>query len=657
MCGIAGFIDPSGRRSAAELTSVAEAMAATLRHRGPDDSGVWIDPAMGVALGHRRLSIIDLSPTGHQPMKSRSGRWVLSYNGEIYNFPEIRAELEASGVRFRGTSDTEVMLVHLDRYGVEATLRRVDGMFALAAWDTERQVLLLARDRLGEKPLYYGRAGAALVFGSELKALRAHPGFATTVDASALTAMLRLGYVPSPLSIYQGVSKLPPGHFLEVRPNDPGALPTPQSYWTFPVVRGDDGRSEADVLDGLDSVLRAAVRSRMVADVPVGAFLSGGIDSSLVVALMKDSGAIVRTFSIGFEEAEYNEAQHAAAVARHLGTEHHELYVTSGQALDVVPRLPAIYDEPFADSSQIPTYLVSEMTRRHVTVALSGDAGDELFGGYDRYRIHLAMWRLLGTVPRPARRATGRAVRRVEVGTWDRVGRRLNPALPKRYRQQRLGDRAHKAAGLLEASGPHETYRMLMSHWQQPTDLVPGAHEPDLVIADPSRWPQGLSRLGQVMYVDALTYLPDDILTKVDRASMAVSLETRVPFLAPAVVEYAAAIPDSLRIRHGRGKWLLRTLLERYVPVSIVDRPKMGFGVPIGSWLRGPLRPWAEDLLSAGSLADEGHLNVGVVRTAWEHHLHGGRDLKYPLWNVLMYLEWARAQAGQRVLDPCPTEA
>jgi asparagine synthase (glutamine-hydrolysing) len=655
VCGIAGFVDPSLRRTQDELVALATDMATTLRHRGPDDAGVWADPATGVAFGHRRLSIIDLSESGHQPMVSRSGRWVLTYNGEIYNFADLRAELSDQGVRFRGSSDTEVLLEYLDHHGPDETLRRADGMFALAAWNTRERVLLLARDRLGEKPLYYGRAGSSIVFGSELKALRVHPELRTTVDTSALTALLRLSYVPAPLSIYEDVAKLPPGHLLEIHPLDP-TFPDPRPYWEMPVVDLPDDRSEAELLDGLDDVLRRAVASRMVADVPVGAFLSGGIDSSLVVALMQQAGGPrVRTFSIGFEEDGYDEAQHAAAVARHLGTDHEELYVSSARALDVVPRLPEMYDEPFADSSQIPTYLVSEMTRRHVTVALSGDAGDELFGGYDRYRVHLALWRVLGTLPPRLREAAGRGVRRVDVGSWDRVGARVNPLLPRRYRQSRLGDRAHKAAGLLTSAGPHETYRMLMSHWQDPTSVVTGATEPDLLLADSRRWPAELSRLGQVMYVDSLTYLPDDILTKVDRASMAVSLETRVPFLAPSVVEYAAGLPDHLRIQRGRGKWLLRTLLDRYVPAELVDRPKMGFGVPIGHWLRGPLRPWAEDLLSPASLRGEGHLDVDVVRQAWQQHLSGSRDLKYPLWNVLMFLEWTRAQTGQPFPEPRPS--
>jgi len=648
VCGIAGFIDTSASRSTEDLIATVERMSSQLRHRGPDDAGVWVDPPSGAAFGHRRLSIIDLTAAGHQPMVSHSGRWVLSYNGEIYNYVDLRRELVQHGVTLRGTSDTEVLLEYVDRFGFRTALERVDGMFALAAWDTEERVLNLARDRMGEKPLYYGWAGPALVFASELKALTAHPGFQTRVDLSALTAYLRLSYVPGPLSIYEGVAKLPPGCFLQIHPHRSQVLPAPVPYWQLPVARGVEGTTQGELLEQLDVTLRAAVSSRMVADVPVGAFLSGGIDSSLVVALMQQaSSASVRTFSIGFDEAAYNEAEYARAVAHHLGTEHHELYVSSSQALDVVPRLPQMYDEPFADSSQIPTFLVSEMTRQHVTVALSGDAGDELFGGYDRYRLHTATWRTLNAVPPRIRAAAASAVQHVDVGSWDRVGRVLNPLVPSKYRQARLGDRAHKVAGLLAAQNPSDTYRMLMSHWQQPESVVLGGREPSLLLGDSSQWPAQLSALGQIMYVDALTYLPDDILVKVDRAAMAVGLETRVPLLAPAVVEFAARIPDSLRIRRGRGKWLLRTLLHRYVPAELVERPKMGFGVPIGGWLRGPLRPWAEDLLSPGALRSNGYLDVSAVRHAWDLHLSGTRDLKYQLWNVLMFLEWDRLRIRQ----------
>lgn len=644
MCGIAGFVDPTGTRPREHLASLAEGMAAAVRHRGPDDAGTWVDPQSGVALGHRRLSVIDLSPQGHQPMVSASGRWVLVYNGEIYNYASLREGLMLEGVRFRGHSDTEVLLEHLDRHGVDATLHRLDGMFALAAWDTRDRELVLARDRMGEKPLYFGYLGHTLVFSSDLASIRALARGSLTIDRTALTGLLRLGYVPGPFSIYEGIGKLPPGHVVELRPHEGGTPAEPRAWWQLPVQRGEDDRPLEQHVDELDAVLRRAVASRMVADVPVGAFLSGGVDSSLVVALMQEAASgPVRTFSVGFEEATYDEAPHASAVARHLGTDHHELYLTSAQALDVVPRLPEIYSEPFADSSQIPTYLVSEMTRKHVTVALSGDGGDELFGGYDRYRTHLAMWRLLGVSPAAARRAAARGIRSVNVGTWDRVGRTVNPLLPRRHRQSRLGDRAHKAAGLLTAGGPHDTYRALMSHWHEPERLVPGAHEPSLLLADPDRWPGELSRLGQVMYVDALTYLPDDILVKVDRAAMAVSLETRVPFLAPAVVEHASGIPDALRMRQGHGKWVLRQVLHRYVPPDLVERPKMGFGVPIGSWLRGPLRPWAEDLLAEDSLVRTDLLDPAPIRAAWSAHLSGRRDLKYPLWNVLMFQQWLQS--------------
>lgn len=653
MCGIAGLVDATLASSASELAGRAEAMASTLAHRGPDDHGVWTDPAVGVAFGHRRLSIIDLSSHGHQPMMSGSGRWVLIFNGEIYNYKQLRSVLAQRGVHMRGTSDTEVLLEYIEHFGLVKALQAVDGMFAFAGWDRSRRVLVLARDRMGEKPLYYGTIGRSLVFASELKAIRAHPDFQARLDPSAVTAFLRLSYVPAPLSIYEGIVKLPAGSYLEVPDGRPCSQLRPTTYWNLPALRAVD--EPPNLLEELDSTLTAAVASRMIADVPIGAFLSGGIDSSLVVALMQRlSAQPVHTFSIGFEDAAYNEAAYANSVARYLGTDHHELYVSSTDTLDVVPKLPSMYDEPFADSSQVPTFLVSQMTRAHVTVALSGDGGDELFGGYSRYLLHMQMWHALGRTPSFARMAAARAIRAIEVDAWDILGRPVNRLLPRRTRQPHFGDKAHKVARLLAATSPRDTYRIMMSHWQHPESVVVGGREPPLPPGDAVDWPQELSMLGQMMYLDARTYLPDDILVKVDRAAMAVGLETRVPLLAPSVIELAARIPDRLRIHRGRGKIILRSLLHRYIPKQLVERPKMGFGVPIGSWMRGPLRPWVEDLLAPESLAGFGLLDAEIVRNTWAEHISGKYDHKYQLWNVLMLLEWHRItrESGGRPLGP-----
>lgn len=660
MCGIAGFVLLNPSQSADELTETVLAQASVLVHRGPDDCGSWVDAACGVALGHRRLSIVDLSPAGHQPMCSHNGRYVLILNGEIYNYRELRSAVErevASGhalAGWRGHSDTEVLLETIVRWGIEGALERAVGMFAIAIWDRELRQLTLVRDRIGEKPLYYGFVGGALVFGSELKALATHPGWRGDIDREALTAYLRFAYVPHARSIYRGICKLLPGTTVTFGQSDFAQLrmPAPQSYWSATEAIAEAKRdpfrgTEGEAVDELERLLRQSIRDQMIADVPLGAFLSGGIDSSTVVALMQvQSTQPVRTFSIGFHEDAYNEAEHAKAVARHLGTEHTELYVTAQQALDVIPRLPTLYDEPFADSSQIPTFLVAELARRHVTVCLSGDAGDELFGGYNRYFVGRRVWERVAHLPRGLRSAVAAALRRPAPQTWDRVFALLAPLLPKKARMQLPGDKLHKLAQLLALPSAEAFYLGLVSQISDPAAVaVRGAEAPSM-LALPARWAELDDFTERMMYLDLVSYLPDDILVKVDRAAMGVSLETRVPLLDHRVVEFAWRLPLSMKIRHGRGKHLLRQVLHRHVPQALIDRPKMGFGVPIGSWLHGPLRDWAETLLDPVRLAREGYLRPERVREKWKEHQSGRRNWSYWLWTVLMFQAWLEAQAS-----------
>jgi asparagine synthase (glutamine-hydrolysing) len=639
MCGVAGLWDRRAGRSPGQLAAAASAMAEVLRHRGPDAGDVWCDADAGVALGHRRLSIVDLSPAGAQPMRSSCGRFVLSYNGEIYNADELRSELAALGRSFRGHSDTEVIVEGMAVWGVEATVKRLIGMFTLALWDRQERTLHLVRDRLGIKPMYWAAFGELFLFGSELKALRAHDGWRPEIDRDAVAAYLRTSYVPGPFTIYRGVRKLPPGAILSLRA---GAAPEIRPYWTLEEAAraGQAARfsgSEAEAVDRLDALLGDAVRRRMVADVPLGAFLSGGIDSSTVVALMQaGSERPVRSFSIGFAEQDFDEAPQAAAVARHLGTDHTELYVSPEHAREVIPRLPDLYDEPFADPTQIPTFLVSEMTRRHVTVALSGDGGDELFAGYRRYFEARALFNRLAPLPPPARRAAAAVIGALPPAAWSALGR----AVPGRWRQKQLGDKLHKFARVLEGDG-NDFYRLVTSHWHDPEDIVLGGAKPRGILGDPSLKALVPDEVERLQYLDTLTYLPDDILTKVDRASMAASLEARVPLLDHRVVEFSWTLPPALKARDGSGgKWLLRQVLHRYVPPALVARPKMGFGVPIDGWLRGPLRAWAEELLAERRLAAEGILDPQPIRRRWQEHLSGTRNWQYALWNVLMLQAW-----------------
>jgi asparagine synthase (glutamine-hydrolysing) len=639
MCGLAGFLDPSGKAGGTDaMREAAARMAAALRHRGPDDAGAWADADAGIALGHQRLSILDLSAAGHQPMTSGCGRYVIAYNGEVYNFAELRSEIEAGGHRFRGRSDTEVLVEAIAQWGVEAALKRAIGMFAFALWDREERTLTLARDRLGIKPLYWGRFGDLFLFGSELKALRAHPRFVPEVDRNALAAYLRFNYVPAPHSIYRNVCKLEPGRLLRLRP---GEEPRIETWWDlFALARKAQGErietNEGAATERLEALLRDAVKRRLVADVPLGCLLSGGVDSSAIAALMQaESTSAVKTFSIGFREKAYDEAAHARAVAGHLGTDHTELVAESRHALELVPRLPDLYDEPFADSSQIPTFLVSELTRKHVTVALSGDGGDELFAGYTRYAWARNL-RRLGAAPNALRSGLAGGIRALSPAVWDRLAH----AIPARVRPRLFGDRLYKLADVIAFADEDRLYRRLITHWDDPEAIVPGALEPRGAV-----WDSALTRdfpdFGERMQLlDTATYLPDDILAKVDRASMAVGLEARVPLLDHRVVELALRLPPGFRMRGGESKLLLRRVLYRHVPKELIERPKMGFAVPLAEWLRGPLRDWAEALLDAGRLNEGGFFRPAPIREKWTEHLSGHRNHQYLLWSVLMFEAW-----------------
>ena len=629
MCGIAGFLDARGDMHQDALCAVATAMSRTLTHRGPDDQGAWADASAGIALGHTRLSIIDLSACGHQPMHSACGRFTIVYNGEIYNHAELRRELEPLGHTFQGHSDTTVLLAAIAEWGVARAISQLIGMFAFGVWDHRERTLTLVRDRLGIKPLYYGRFGATFLFGSELKALRAHNAFVAEIDRGALALFMRHNYVPAPYSIYHGVYKLLPGTLLTVRSGQ-SELPQPEAYWSLGEVTAHGSQqpfrgSEEEATAELERLLSDAVRLRMVADVPLGAFLSGGIDSSTVTALMqKQSDRPIKTFSIGFVEQGYNEAEYAKAVAKHLGTDHTEQYVTPSEAREVIPRLPAMYDEPFADSSQIPTFLVSQLARQHVTVSLSGDGGDELFGGYTRYMAIKHYWRRVNRVPLQLRRMAATAVHAL-AGGKSRGGLTLKMA---------------RRADFLRMPDAASAYRMLNIHWSDREQVVLNAATPLTVFSDPAAWPLRADVTEQWMYVDTISYLPDDILVKVDRASMAVGLEARVPILDHRVVEFAWTLPLEYRIRLGQGKWLVRQVLDKYVPRDLSDRPKVGFGVPIDSWLRGPLRDWAESLISEERLRSDGYLRPEPIRLKWSQHLSGRSNWHYHLWDVLMFQAW-----------------
>ena len=645
MCGIAGILG----RAEAVSPQIVGAMTRAIAYRGPDDEGVWLDREAGVAFGHRRLAIIDVSVAGHQPMQSPTGRYVITFNGEIYNYEALRSDLAVGGhnVEWRGHSDTEVLLAAFEHWGIKATLKRAYGMFAFALWDKQERTLTLARDRLGEKPLYYGRASdrsGTFLFASELKALLQHPEFEAEIDREAIGQFVRYLDVPAPRSIYRRISKLLPGATLTV---SEGADPVVELYWSGAEVARSGvanplelGPQEA--ADLLEQTLERAVGRQMVSDVPLGAFLSGGVDSSTVVAVMqKISARPVKTFTIGFHEAGYNEAEHAKAVAQHLGTDHTELYLTGDQAMDVIPSLPAMYDEPFADPSQIPTHLVAALARRDVTVSLSGDGGDELFGGYERYRLASGMWDRMAAVPRPLRAGAGRVLSSVPASVWTKLADAAGPILPPSARVSRLGDKVHKGVRMLSSTSLERVYEQLLTQWDDPAEVVVGL---GTMASGPRADETDLTGVEWMMARDMLGYLPDDILAKVDRAAMAVSLETRVPLLDPEVVELAWRLPLNLKIRGGTSKWILRQVLYRHVPSALIERPKMGFGIPLGAWLRGPLRGWAEELIDQRLLAEEGYFHPAAVRGAWDGLLKGDPRQELRMWTILMFQSWLREQ-------------
>lgn len=637
MCGIVGLLDPRRHRARADLEHVAGRMASALVQRGPDAHGLWTDESVGVAFGHRRLSVVDLSSHGAQPMVSSSGRYVLTYNGEIYNRVDLAARLRSTGVELRGHSDTEVLLESIATWGLRPSLELIDGMFAFGIWDRQDQRLSLVRDRMGEKPLYWGRLGnGEIVFASTLDALRRHDAFDRNVDRDALALYFHYKYVPAPWSIYEGVFKLEPGHVVSI--SGKGAVEGPSAYWSlFDLLdRGSAfSGSPLDAVDELEHLVQKSVGERRVADVPVGAFLSGGIDSSVVVAAAQAASAEpLRTFTIGSSSADLDESDNARAVARHLGTHHTELMVSDAEALAVAERIGSLFDEPFGDSSQIPTTIVSELARRDVTVALSGDGGDELFLGYNRYTWVPAIWSRADALPLQARRHLASIGRRVPPTWWDLASR----SIPERRRPRMLGVKASKALGVLDSSSAHEVFQRLTTHWEESTSLVVGARSLATIHDDPARWPPTDDIVQHMAGIDAVTYLPDDILCKVDRATMSVGLEGRIPLLSRDIVEFAVSLPVSTRLHEGRPKWVLRELLARSVPRELFERPKAGFGVPLDEWLRGPLRTWASERISEEALGD--YVDMSRVETAWELHQRGRANNAYKIWDVVMFSEW-----------------
>ncbi len=642
MCGIAGFIDTEGV-NLKYLKQIGNVMGKAIHHRGPDDSGLWLDEDYGVTLAHKRLAIIDLSESAHQPMLSSSGRYVICFNGEIYNHKDLRNELELRGKSplWRSYSDTETILACIDAYGLKETLLKLVGMFAIALWDKTDKELFLARDRTGEKPLYYGSNGRLLLFGSELKALRAHPKFIPKINREALCLFLRHNYIPQPYSIYEGIKKLPPGHFIKLKKNS-----VPEQYWSLNqnITSGKLNHfegSKKEALDTLDKLLTKAVKGQMQADVPLGAFLSGGVDSSLILALMQEQNSHpIESFTIGFDNKEFNEAPFAKKVAKYLGTQHNELYVSSKTAREVIPNLPKIYDEPFSDSSQIPTFLVSEMAQKQVKVCLSGDGGDEVFGGYNRYTWGNSFLSKQIKIPKLFRTFVAKLITSIPPSIWNKI---LAPALyltPQKFRYTNIGDKLHKTANIFNCSSFEEVYRMLISHWNSPENIVIGGEEPKTILTSKEGIPKKLSNVELMMFYDMMMYLPDDILVKVDRAAMATSLETRAPFLDHRVIDLACQLPLDMKIRNGTNKWCLKELLYKRVPKHLIERPKMGFGVPIGDWLRGPLRDWAEYLLQEKRIIQSGYFQNSEIQKKWQEHLSGERNWQYYLWDILMFESW-----------------
>jgi len=652
MCGIAGYIDFSNSRCGADMHAVVGAMGDSMAHRGPDDRGTWADPDAGIAFGHRRLSIIDLSPAGHQPMLSGSGRFVIVFNGEAYNYLDILQELKqvAGGeIRLRGHSDTEVILMAFDHWGVEETLPRMQGMFAMGIWDRDQRALWLVRDRFGKKPLYYGRFGNTILFASELKAIRVHPAFQAELDPDALTSYLRFNWIPAPQSIYRGVRKLAAGSWLRISPD--GAEQGPRSYWSL----GDLARtslaspfqgSAEEATQELDRLLRSAVRSRMLAsDVPVGLFLSGGVDSSTVTALAQAQSSVpIHTFSIGMSSSAYDESKFARAVAQHLATDHTELQLTPPEAMGVIPELPSIYDEPFADASAVPTLLVSRLARRHVVVALSGDGGDEMFAGYNRHIMAAILWPKMAKMSRRVRRQLAKVLGWVAPEKWENFVRGAGAVVPRPFQFANLSDKMHKIQRGAAAIDSQDLYLQLLSSWQNPVDVL---NFDDMTLSIPAGakdWLSNQRAAESMMLADACVYMPDDILVKVDRASMAASLEVRNPFLDLGVAEFAWRLPLRFKVRDGAGKWIVRRVMDQYIPRELTVRPKMGFALPLAEWLRGPLRDWAESLIHASPPFEECMLKGQVVQSLWEAFLAGRTELTDRVWCLLILKGWLESQ-------------
>ncbi|MBF0465894.1 MAG: asparagine synthase (glutamine-hydrolyzing) [Nitrospirae bacterium] len=646
MCGITGFVDLSHQLTVVQLNGVIKKMSNTIIHRGPDDSGVWVDVSMGIALGHRRLSILDLSPGGHQPMLSYSGRYVITFNGEIYNHQEIKREIETHiKPLWQGHSDTEIMLTAIEIFGLEYALRIFTGMFAFALWDREEKILYIARDRIGEKPLYYGWMGNCFVFGSELKALKAHPSWMNNIDQDVIALYLKHSYIPAPYSIYRDIYKLMPGTFISMSASRIANKQNiaPIAYWSAieTVEKGLNNPfsgSEIEAIEQLEEILKTSIKQQMIADVALGAFLSGGIDSSTVVSLMQaQSSNPVKTFTIGLFEKNYDEAKYARAIAKHLKTDHTELYVTPKETMDVIPNLSTLYDEPFSDSSQIPTFIISQLTHKYVTVSLSGDGGDEIFGGYNRYLVGKNIWNNLKWIPDNIINIYRRIMSLLTPQIIDTLLNKLNFIIPKKMRQNNYGDKIQKFNDVIDAKTIDDLYLRLISHWNNTDAIVINSNILTTMLASVIENNNISDPICKMMCIDLITYLPDDILVKVDRAGMGVSLELRMPFLNHHVVEFAWSLPLSMKIRQWQSKWILRQILYRYVPQKMVDRPKMGFAIPIDTWLRGPLRDWAEHLLNEKKMC---FFNPKPIQKKWHEHLTGKHNWQHHLWDILMFQSW-----------------
>jgi asparagine synthase (glutamine-hydrolysing) len=630
-------------------------MNSAVYHRGPDATGYWQDKNSGIVLGHQRLSILDLSSAGNQPMQSNSGQFVMTYNGEIYNHLEVRRELDMmeSKIKWRGKSDTETLIESINFWGIKKTLEKIEGMFAFGIWNKKKRSLILARDRIGEKPLYFGWQGNSInqvfLFGSELKGLKVHPEFRGEINRNSIALQLRHNCIPAPHSIYKDIYKLLPGHYLELNEHDlkKGLLPQQKKYWSIQntVIDGNKNQiqlKEKKIQDDLEMNLNQSVKKQMISDVPIGAFLSGGVDSSTIVALMQlQSSRPIKTYTIGFEESDYSEAKYAKKISQHIGTDHTEHYISSKKAMDIIPKLPTIYDEPFSDSSQIPTFLISQLSKQNVKVALSGDGGDELFCGYNRYLVSRKFSSIFHFIPFHLRKVFSFAIKLISEKNWNK----LSKIIPKLNHYNNFGEKVYKGANALEAKTIDDIYYILCSHWKNLNGVVINSNEPKTLITELQSELSCLNNQQKMMVLDLESYLPNDILVKVDRAAMASSLETRAPFLDHKLIEYVSKIPHSMKYRNNQGKWILRQILYKYVPKHLIERPKMGFGVPIEKWLRGPLKDWAEDLLSEKKLQEDGYLDSKLIKFKWKEHLSGKRNWQSDLWDILMFQAWMKLES------------